>query len=100
MLPRQNTVAQEIATRLILDLCEQATQRVGARVSWQWWDQEGIDLKVAKERSAEAIATDSESESDLESVAEVDAELEVGGEEISASSGVSGSSGEEWSGEE
>ena len=32
---RQNMVAQYIATRLILDLCEQATRRPGARVSWR-----------------------------------------------------------------
>ena len=59
---RQNTVAQYIATRPILDLCERATQRAGARVSRRWWDQEGIDLKSTKERAAEALATDSESE--------------------------------------
>ena len=92
---RHNTVAQYIATRPILDLCERATQRVGARVSWRWWDQEGIDLKAAKEQAAEAIATDLESESDLKSEAEVETEVEVGGEERSASSGVSGSSGAE-----
>ena len=63
----------------ILDLCERATQRVGARLSQRWWYQEGIDLKAAKESSAEAIATDSESESDLGSEAEVEAESEVGG---------------------
>ena len=45
-----------------MDLCEWATQKVGGRVSRRWWDQEGIDLKTAKERAAEAIATDSESE--------------------------------------
>ena len=45
---RQNTVAQYIATRPILNLCERATQRVGTRVSWRWWDQEVIDLKAAK----------------------------------------------------
>ena len=39
---RQNTVAQYIATRPILDLCEQATQRLGERVSRRWWEQEGI----------------------------------------------------------
>ena len=52
---RHNTVAQYITTRPIMDLCEQATQRVEARVSWRWWDQEGIDLKVAKERAVEAL---------------------------------------------
>ena len=36
---RQNTVAQYIATRPILGLCERATQRAGARVSRRWWDQ-------------------------------------------------------------
>ena len=45
---RQNTVAQYIVTRPILDPCERATQRVEARVSRRWWDQEGIDLKPAK----------------------------------------------------
>ena len=53
---------------------------------------------MAKERAAEAIAMDLESESDLESEAEVETEPGVGGEERSASSGVSRSSEEEWSG--
>ena len=46
---RQNTVAQYIATRPIMDLCERTTQRGGARVSRRWWDQEGIDPKAAQE---------------------------------------------------
>ena len=41
---RQNTVVQYIATRTIMYLCEQATRRPGARVSWRWWEQAGIDL--------------------------------------------------------
>ena len=45
-----------------MDLCEQATQRRGARVSWRWCEQEGIDLEAAKERVTESTATDSESE--------------------------------------
>ena len=53
---------------------------------------------MAKERAAEAIAMDLESESDLESEAEVETEPEVGGEERSTSSRVIGSSGAEWSG--
>ena len=79
---RHNTVAQYIATRPILDLREQDTQRAGARVSRHWWDQKGTYLKTAKERAAEALATDSESESKVESEAEVEveAEKEVGGE--------------------
>ena len=97
---RQNTVAQYIATQPIMDLCERATQRVGVRVSRRWWDQEVIYLKAEKERAAEAMATDSESESDLEYEAEVETDSEVGGEERSESSGLSRSSGAERSGAE
>ena len=57
---------QYIATQPILDLCEQATRRPGARVSRRWWEQSGIDLERAKKRAAEA-ATVSESNSDSES---------------------------------
>ena len=95
---KQNTVAQYIAMQPILDLCDQAKQRAGARVSWRSWDQKGIDLKTAKERAADALATDLESEAELEAGVEVEAEPEVEGEERSTSSGVSGSSGAEWSG--
>ena len=63
---RQNTVAQYIATRPILDLCERATRRPGVRVSWQWWEQAGIDLEGAKKRVAEA-ATVLELELELDS---------------------------------
>ena len=90
---RQNTVAQYITTRPLLDLCEQNKRRGGARVSRQWWDQKGIDWETAKAGAAE---TDSESESDAE--VEVQAEPEEKEEERSVSSGVSGSSGAEWSG--
>ena len=37
ILRRQNTVAQFISTRPILDLSEQATRRPGAQVSQRWW---------------------------------------------------------------
>ena len=56
---KQNTVAQYIATRPILDLCERSAQRPGARVSQWWWEQAGIDLEGSKKRAAEA-ATDLE----------------------------------------
>ena len=55
---RQNTVAQYIAMRTILDLCERATQRLGARVSRRWWEQEVIDLEMAKGRAEEKTTTD------------------------------------------
>ena len=57
---RQNMVAQYIATQKILDLCERATRRPGARVSRWWWEQADIDLEGAKKRATEA-ATVSES---------------------------------------
>ena len=41
---RQNTVAQYIATQPILDLCERSARRPGARVSWRWWEQDGLYL--------------------------------------------------------
>ena len=94
---RQNMVAQYIATRPLLDLCERATHRSGARVSRRWWDQKKIDLGMGKEQAAE---TDSvlKSEMKLEGEAEVQAEPEEKEEERSTSSWVSGSSGAKWSG--
>ena len=86
-------VAQYIATRPILDLCEQATRRPGARVSWRWWEQTGIDLKGAQEKAAEA-AVEMESESEDEP----DRSAGGGGEE--ESHGAIRSSGAEWRGAE
>ena len=40
---RQNTVAQYIATRPLLDLCEEARAREGTRVPIRWWNQTGIN---------------------------------------------------------
>ena len=54
ILRRQNTVAQLIATRPILDLCKQATRRPGAQVSRRWWEQTGIDLKGDRKKAAAA----------------------------------------------
>ena len=51
---RKNKVAQYIATRLILDLCERSARRPEARVSWRWWEQPGLDLEGAKKRAAAA----------------------------------------------
>ena len=58
---RQNTVAQYIATQPILGLCERFIQRPGARMSWQCWEQDGIDLEGEKKR-ASASAADSKRE--------------------------------------
>ena len=89
---RHNTVAQYIATRPLLDLCEGATQRGGARVTMKWWEQKEIDWEKAKARGAET-ASESESEIDMEVEATWDAESRA-----SHSSGAerSGASADEW----
>ena len=37
-------VTQYIATRTIMEFCEEVERRTGARVSKRWWEQEGINL--------------------------------------------------------
>ena len=41
----QNTVAEFIATRPIMDLCLATERRLGSRVFNWWWEQEGLDLE-------------------------------------------------------
>ena len=48
----QNTVAQYIATQLILHLCERSVWRLVAWVSWRWWYQLGLNLRRSRERAA------------------------------------------------
>ena len=48
---RQNTVAQYIPTRPMLDLYERSTRRPGARVSLWWWEQSGIYLEGGNKRA-------------------------------------------------
>ena len=105
ILQRHNTVAQFIATRQILDLCEGAVRRPKAQVPRRCWDQTGINWKGGREKAAatEEEATEAaESEltgSDLEYEADTPEGTACGtGEE--ASLGASGSSGAEWSGAE
>ena len=84
---RQNTVAQYIATRTLLDLCEGSRQREGARFTLRWREQLGIDWEKAKAKETETEATSgSESGTDTE-----------GEEGREAESRASGSSGAEWS---
>ena len=51
---RQSTVAQYIAMRPIMDLCERSARRLGAKVYQRWWEQAGLDLEGAKKRAAAA----------------------------------------------
>ena len=53
ILKSQNTVAQYIATRPLLDLCEGARAREGAKVTLRWWNQAGINWETAKAKGVE-----------------------------------------------
>ena len=56
VLRRHNTVAQFVATRPILALCEGTEQRGGTRVPQSWWEQTGIDWRLEREKSESAGA--------------------------------------------
>ena len=97
ILRRQNAVAQFIATRPILDLCEKANRRLGAQVAMRWWEQTRIDWEGARKRAEaaeESVEPGMKALTDLESEADDATDGTVrgtGGEE--ASLGASGSSG-------
>ena len=54
---RQNTVAQYIATRPIMDLCLAAKRRPGPRVAMRWWEQERLDLEGMRTAARKAEGT-------------------------------------------
>ena len=54
---RQNTVALYIATRPLLDLCEGARAREGAKVPMRWWNNADIDWEKAKSKGVEQDST-------------------------------------------
>ena len=106
VLRRQTTVAQFVAKRPILALCEGSEKRGGARVPQRWWEQKGIDWKLARERAkdAETEGTTNDTagaETTAPAAAEATtAESDTGSEEGTEgeeSLGASGSSGAEWS---
>ena len=110
VLRRQNTVAQFIATPPILGLCEVAEWRRETRVPQRWWEQSGIDWKLAKEKGERAAATAEHAGAPAEETETPGSGTGAGSEpaptrgwntgntEEEASLGASGSSGEEWSG--
>ena len=55
---RQNTVAQFIATKSILYLCEETKREPGAWMGMQWWKKAGIYLKGAREKAETAADAD------------------------------------------
>ena len=106
ILRRQNTVAQFIATRPILGLCEVTERRTGTRVPSRWWEQERIDCKAARVK-ASAKDGDDEAEAAEPDLTGSDSEPKTatpggtaGGTGEEASLGASGSSGAEWRGTE
>ena len=115
VLRRQNMVAQFIATRPILGLCEVAERRRGTRVPQRWWEKSGIDWSLAREKAAAAAAAAAATEQAGANAAEFEtpgsgAETEsepaptpgwtAGGTGEEVSLEVSSSSGAEWSGAE
>ena len=109
ILWRHNTVAQFIATRPILGLCEATERRPGTRVPRRWWEQTGIDRKAARATAEAAAAKNGEDEAMAEEpeLTGSDSEPETntqggtaGGTGEEASLGASGSSGAEWNGAE
>ena len=78
---RQNTVAQYIAMRPLLDLCKGAKKREGARVTLRWWEQLIIDWEKAKAKET----------------GQTQGQTRRGGEARETESRARGSSGAEWS---
>ena len=96
VLRRQNKVAQFVATRPITALCE-GTER--------WWEQTGIDWRLARERSENAEAAGEGTATVTAGTATTtpateSSDSEAGSGEEEESLGSSGSSGAEWSGAE
>ena len=54
----QNTIAQYIATKPIMDLCLAAKRRPGPRVAMRWWEKEGLDLEGMWTAAREAEETE------------------------------------------
>ena len=104
ILQRQNTVAQFIAMRPILGLCEVAERRPGTQVPQRWREQTGMDWNSAREKAAaeegENKAEPELTGSELESEPETTPVGTVGGTGEEASLGDSGSSGAGWIGVE
>ena len=55
---RQNTVAQFIVTRPIMDLCLAAERRMGSRVYNRWWEQDGLDVEGIRTAAREVERTE------------------------------------------
>ena len=56
VLRRQNTVAQFVATRPILALCEGTERRGGTWVPQRWWEQPRINWRLVREQKERSAA--------------------------------------------
>ena len=87
-----------------LVLCEGTEQRGGARVPQRWWEQPGIDWRLAREQNERAEAAGETCTEATVGTTTATTETETSGSEKGtgeeASLGASGSSGAEWSGVE
>ena len=92
VLQRQNTVAEFIATRPILGICEVAERRLGTQVPQRWWEEPGIDWKLAREKGERAAATAEHAGAPAK---ETETPVSGTGTGEEASLGASGSSGAE-----
>ena len=104
VLQRQNTVAQFVATRPILVLWEEKERLGGKWVPQIWWEQPGIDWRLAREQNERAEAAGETYTKATAGTTTATTETETSGSEKGtgeeASLGGSGSSGAEWSGAE
>ena len=60
VLNRQNTVAQYILMRPILDLCKETAQIIGTWVLKRWWEQEGLYMAGLRVMVVEVVEEEKE----------------------------------------
>ena len=101
VLRRKNTVAQFVAMRPILVLCEGTERRGRTRVPQRWWEQPRIDWRLAREKNKRAEAAGETYTTETVGTTTATPETETSGSEKGtgeeASLGASGFSGAEWS---
>ena len=104
VLRRQNTVAQFVAIRPIMALCEGTERWGGTQVPQRWWEQTGIDWRLAHEKSESTEAAGEKTATETAGTTTATPETELSDSEKGSgeeeSMGASGSSGAEWSGAE
>ena len=69
---RQNTFAQFIAARTIMDQFLATERRPGSRVDKLWWDQEGLNLEGVWAVYWEAKRTEEEKDTEIETETETE----------------------------